>query len=83
VADRFGLGTPAEPIAATNLDRLAGDRHDPIHQVWVHLGPHPGMHAAHRAADDQPQMAHTKTFSNEPISGLDHVMVAVMREVSF
>ena len=81
VPDRFGLSAPPEPVAATDLDRLAGDRHHPIHQVWVHLGPHPGMHSAHRAADDQPQMGDTERFGDEAISGLDHVAVAVMREV--
>jgi hypothetical protein len=38
------------------------------------------MHAAHRAADDQTQMSDTETFGDQPIAGLDHVMVAVVRE---
>src|SRR5271157_787020 len=80
VPDRFGLGAAAEPVAAADLNRLAGDRHHPIHQVGVHLGPHPGMHAAHRAADDQAQMGDTKAFGDQPIAGLDHVMIAVMRK---
>src|SRR6516162_10090340 len=80
VPDRFGLGAAAEPVAAADLDRLAGDRHYPIHQVGVHLGPHPGVHAAHRAADDQPQMGDIEAFGDQPIAGFDHVMVAVVRK---
>ena len=83
VPDRFGLGAAAEPVAAADLDRLAGDRHHPVHQLGVHLGPHPRMHATHRAADDQPQMGNIETFADQPIAGLDHVIVAVVREFPF
>src|SRR6516162_2418656 len=81
VPDRFGLGAAPEPVAAADLDRLTGERHDPVDQIGIHLGPHPGMHAAHRAADDQAQMGDIETLGNQPIAALDHVTVAVMGEV--
>src|SRR5271165_3265264 len=82
VPDRLSLGAAAEPVAAADLDRLAGDRYHSVHQIGVHLGPHPGMHAAHRAADDQPQVGDTETLGDQSIAGVDHVMIAVMRKIS-
>jgi hypothetical protein len=41
--DRLGGGAPTDPEAPADFDRLTGDRHHPVHQIRVHLGPHPGM----------------------------------------
>ncbi len=82
VADRLGGGAAAEPVAAADLDRLARDRDDPVHQVGIGLGPHPGMHAAHRAADDEAQVADPEVLGDEAIAAVDHVAVAVVREVA-
>src|SRR6516165_6688575 len=54
VADRLSRSAPRQPVAAADLDRLARQRDAAVHQVGVQLGPHPGMHATHRAADDEP-----------------------------
>jgi len=40
------------------------------------------VHAAHRAADDQPQMGDSEPFGDQPIAALDHVTVAVTGEIS-
>ena len=80
VADRLSRSAPRQPVAAADLDRLARQRNDAVHQVGVHLGPHPGMHATHRAADHEPQMADPKPLGDETIAAVDHVTVAVMRK---
>ena len=42
--------------------------------------PQPGVHAAHRRAHHQPQVVHLQAFRQQPVLGLDHVVVAVARE---
>src|SRR5215469_5520062 len=82
VADRLGLGAAAEPVAAADLDRLARERHNPVHQVGIGLSPQPAMHTAHRAADHQPQMADAEPLGDKAVTAVNHVAIAVMREVA-
>ena len=67
-------------INVSYSDTMVSQRHDPVHQIGVHLAPHPGVHAAHRAADDQTQMSDFETFGDQPIARLDHVIVPVVRK---
>ena len=43
----------------------------------MHLAPEPGVHAAHRRAEDQPQVIDVETFDEQAPLRLDHVAVAV------
>jgi hypothetical protein len=69
-----------DPVAAGNRDRLARDRHQRVHQVRIHLAPHPRVHAAHGAAEHEPQVPHVETLGEHAVLGLDDVAVAVVRE---
>ncbi len=44
------------------------------------LAPQPGVHAAHRGADDEPQVVDAEPLGEQPMLRLDHVAVAVVRE---
>ena len=72
----------AEPVATADLDRLARDRNDPIHQIGIGLGPQPGVHPAHRAADYEPQMRDAEPLGDQSVAAIDHVAVAIMREMA-
>ena len=67
-------------VAAGDLRRQAGQRHQRVHEVRIRLAPQPGVHPAHRGADHQPQVVDPQPFGQQPVLGLDHVVVAVVRE---
>ncbi len=45
------------------------------------LAPHPGVHAAHRRAHDQPQVIDLQSFGEQAVLRFDHVGVAVLRKL--
>src|SRR6266446_9761084 len=50
--------------------------------AWLQAqSPHPGMHAAHRAADDQTQMGDIEALGDQLIARFDHVIVPVVWKV--
>jgi hypothetical protein len=63
-----------------NLRRQAGQRHQRIHEIGVTFAPHPGLHAAHRRAHDQPQVIHPEALGEQPVLRIHHVVVAIARE---
>src|SRR5262249_60298944 len=69
------------PVAAGNRDRLARDWHQRVHQVGIHLAPHPRVHAAHGTAEHEAQVTHVETLGEHAVLGLDDVAVAVVREL--
>jgi len=83
VSDRLGRSAAHDPVAPTDLDRLAGKPDNPIHQLGVHLAPHKTMHAAERTADDEPQMRDIEPLGDEPLHAVDHIVAAIVREISF
>ena len=70
-----------DAVAAGDLRRQAGERHQRVHEVRMALAPHPGVHAAHRRAHDQAQVIHAEAFGEQAVLRLDHVGVAVVREL--
>ena len=42
--------------------------------------PDPGMHAAHRIADHEPQMLDAEAFLDQAVLRVDHVLVIVFRK---
>jgi len=80
VVDRLDGDAPPDPVAAGDLDRLAGDRHQCVHEARVHLAPHPDMHAAHRAAEHQAQMLDAEFFGDETDFRRNDVAVAIRNE---
>ena len=81
LADRFGGDAALNPVAAADLDRLAGDRNEAVHQVGIHVSPHPGVHPAHGRAHDEAQVLDAETFGHELVLGRDDVLIAVMGEL--
>src|ERR1041385_7707691 len=44
------------------------------------LAPNPRMHAAHRSAHHEPEMIHLQAVDEQPVLGVDHVEITVMRK---
>jgi len=80
VADRLGEQAPHHPVASRHLRRRGGHRHGDVHEARILLGPHPGLHAAHRVADHQAQVAHAEVLGDQAVLGAHHVVVVVLRE---
>ena len=70
-----------DAVAADDRHRLAGERHESVHEFGMCLGPHPRVHAAHRRAHDEPQVIDLEAVGHERVLGGDHVLVAVVREL--
>jgi hypothetical protein len=63
-----------------HLGRLRGHRHQRVHEARIFAAPDPGVHAAHRVADHEPEMLDAEPFGEQPIMRIDHVLVIILRE---
>ena len=81
--DGFDHQTAHHPVAAGHGCRLRGQRHQRIHHIGIAHAPYPGMHAAHRIAENQPQMLDPQALCHQPVLGIDHVVVIIGGEVGF
>jgi hypothetical protein len=82
VGDRVDDRLAPDAVAAGDLRREAGERHERIHELRMLLAPQPGVHAAHGGAHDEPRMVHLQPLGEQQVLRLHHVVVGVVREVS-
>ena len=80
VADGLQHHPPQHPVARRHLGRLRRHRHQRVHELRIFAAPDPGVHAAHRIADHEPQMLDAEAFRDQPIVRIDHVLVIVFRK---
>src|SRR5215469_6159009 len=83
MTDRLSGGAARDSVAATDLDRLTGKPDNPISQIRIHLGPHETVHAAERTADHEAQMRNLEPLGDQPVHAVDHVVITVMRKITF
>ena len=80
VPDRIHERLAPDAVAADDGRRRAGQRHERVHEGRMRVAPHPSVHAAHRGAQQQPQVGHAQPVRQQPVLERDHVGVAVLRE---
>src|SRR5256886_12619272 len=80
VANGIDDDSAPHAIAAGDLSRKTGKRHERVHEVRVTLTPQPCVHAAHRCAHHEPEVCHTEALGQQSILSLDHVEVSVARK---
>ncbi len=80
-ADCVNNYSPPHPVAPRHLRRQAGQRHERVHEIRIHLAPQPRVHPAHRGAHDQAQVVHPQPFRQQFVLRRDHVAVAVGRKL--
>ena len=68
-----------QAVAARDLHRQTGERHQGIHEIGIGFPPHERVHAAHRGAHHQPQVVDFDTQQQRMLRG-DHVRVGVLRK---
>ena len=69
-----------QAVAARNLHRQTGERHQGIHEIRKRFPPHERVHAAHRGSHHQPQVVHLETLQHQGVLGSHHVRIGVLRE---
>ena len=80
VADRIDDQPPHHPVAARHRRRLGRHGREGVHEIRIFRAPQPGVHAAHRIADHQAQVADAEALLEQAILGVDHVGVVVPGE---
>src|SRR5467141_3111737 len=80
VANGIDDDSAPHAIAAGDLSRKTGKRHERVYEVRVTLTPQPCVHAAHRCAHHEPEVCHTEALGQQSILRLDHVEVSVARK---
>ena len=78
--DRLDHHAAEHPVASRHGGRLRAQRHQHAHEVGIHLAPDPGVHAAHRLADHQLEMADAQVLGEQAILRHHHVVVIVFRK---
>src|SRR6187200_2692348 len=58
----FRSDATPNPVAPGDLGWQTGKWHQRVHEVGVTFAPQPCMHATHRGAHDETQMAYAETF---------------------
>ena len=82
VADAVHEHLAPHPVAARDLRRHAGERHQAVHEVGVGLAPHPRLHAAHRRAHHELEVVDLQPLGHQPVLRRHHVRVGVARETA-
>ena len=82
MTDQLGGAVAQHVVAAADLYRLARQPDCAVHQIGIPFGPQKLLHAAERAADDQPQMGDLQPVRDQPVRQVDHVVVAVVWELT-
>ena len=69
-------------VTPADLYRLALQPDRAVHRFRIPLGPQKLLHAAERTADDQAQMGDPQPICHQLVRQVDHIVIAVMREVT-
>ena len=80
VADRVDDEPAHDPVAARHRRRQRCHRHGDVHHARIFLRPDPRFHAAHRIAEQEPQVLDAQVLVHEALVRLDHVAVVVARK---
>src|SRR6266850_6450286 len=80
VANGIDDDSAPHAIAAGDLSRKTGKRHERVHEVRVTFTPQPCVHAAHRCTHHEPKMVYEEAFGQQSILRLDHVAISVVRK---
>ena len=81
VANRIHHHLAPDAVAPGDLHRLAGQRHQRVHEIRIRFAPYKRMHAAHGSAEDQAQMIDAEALAEQLVVRGDHVVVVVLRKM--
>ena len=69
-----------DPVSARNLRRRAGERHEAVDKVRIHLTPGPAVHRPHRGAEHETEVRHLQAVNEHRVLRANHVVVGVLRK---
>jgi len=81
VLDALDGDVAGHAVAACELDGVAGEGREGVHEGGKGFAPDPGLHAAHGGAEDETEVIYVEAFEEHDVLRGDHVVVVVLGEL--